>query len=66
MIKIKTKRIKENEIEEYVSVDFRTKDTSLYEHLVLLGDLCNIIKDLGKFNNENLLKIIEMTIESGK
>ena len=66
MIKIRTKRIKENEIEEYVSVDFRTKDTSLYEHLVLLGDLCNRIKDLGKFNNENLLKIVEMTIESGK
>ena len=66
MIKIKTKRIKENEIEEYVSVDFRTKDTSLYEHLVLLSDLCIRIKELGKFDNKNLLKIVEMTIESGK
>ena len=64
MIKIKTKRIKENEIAEYVSVDFRTKNTSLYEHLVLLGDLCNRTKDLGKFNNKDLLKMIEMSLES--
>ena len=66
MIKIKTKRIKESEIDEYVGVDFRTKDSSLYEHLVLLSDLCIRIKELGKFDNKNLLKIIEMSLESEK
>ena len=66
MIKIKSKRIKENEIEEYVSVDFRTRDTSLYEHLVILHEICRRIKKLGNFDNSNLLKIIKMNLESGE
>lgn len=63
MIKIKTKRIKENEIDEFVGVSYKVKNSSLYEHLVAINDLCNRTKEISGLDNENLLKIIKMNLE---
>ena len=64
MIKIKTKRIKENEIDEYVGVSYKVKNSSLYEHLVLLNDLCIRTKEMSGLDNDNLLKMIKINLES--
>lgn len=64
MIKIKTKRIKESEIDEYVGVSYKVKNSSLYEHLVAITALCIRTKEMSGLDNDNLLKMIEMNLES--
>lgn len=64
MIKIKTKRIKENEFDEFIGVSYKVKNSNLHEHLVLINELCNRTKKISGFDNDNLLKVIKMNLES--
>ena len=60
MIKIKTKRIKENENSEYVGVEYKVKNTSIYEHLVLIGHLLKVVRDSKEYTKEEILNIVKM------
>lgn len=60
MIKIKTKRIKEDEFNEYIGIEYKVKDTNNYEHLVLINHLLHKILKTKEYTREELLKILKM------
>ena len=60
MIKIKTKRIKENAISEYVKVNYKTKNTNAYEHLILIKHLILKVLATKEYSREELLKLLKM------
>ena len=63
MIKIKTKRIKEDKFNEYVGISYKTKDTSNYEHLVLINHLLKELMKTKAYKKEDLMQIIKVYLD---
>lgn len=63
MIKLKTKRIKENTKEEYIGVEFKTKDTNYYEYLVAINHLIIQLLKTNDISKEKLIGILANYIE---
>lgn len=63
MIKLKTKRIKENTKEEYIGVNFKVKDTNYYEYLVAINHLLIQLLKTNDISKEKLIGILANYIE---
>ncbi len=63
MLKIKTKRIKEDEFNEYVGVHYKSKNTNNYEHLVLINFLLHKILETKLYNKNDLLKVVKLYLD---
>lgn len=66
MIKLKTKIIKENTKEEYIGVEFRTKDTNYYEYLVAINHLIIQLLKTNDISKEKLIGILANYIDEVK
>lgn len=60
MIKIKTKIIDKDTTNEYVGVDYKTKNSSAYEHLVVIKHLLNVLIEDEDYTKEELLKLVKL------
>lgn len=63
MIKIKTKRIKEDEFNEYIGLDYKAKNSSNYEHLIVINHLLQKILETKLYNKEDLLKVVKLYLD---
>lgn len=66
MIKLKTKRIKENTKEEYIGVEFKTKDTNYYEYLVAINHLIIELLKTNEISKEKLIGLLANYVEEVK
>ena len=60
MIKIKTKKIKENDKEAFIGVSYKVKNTDNHEHLVVINHLLHKILETKMYSADELLTIIAL------
>ena len=65
MIKIKTRKIKDNKNNITIGVDYKVKDTSNYEYLIIINHLIQELLKNKKYTKKELLDILKMYIKKG-
>ena len=63
MLKIKTKVLKNDNNNEFIGVSYKVKDSSNYEHLVVINHLIQEILKTKLYSKKELLDIIKIYIE---
>ena len=63
MIKIKTRKLKDNENSIVLGVDYKTKHSSNYEHLIIINHLIKELLKSKSYTKKELLDIIKIYIE---